>query len=53
MNIDKDGKIRQRSKKWYSLSETLEIYAAGGQVILTLVTKDEYGKKVEIRPSLS
>jgi hypothetical protein len=36
MNVDKDGIVHQPSRKWYSMRETLEIYANGGHVVLTL-----------------
>jgi hypothetical protein len=36
MNVDKDGIVHQPTRKWYSLRETLEIYAAGGHVVLSL-----------------
>ena len=36
MWVDANGKIHHRSRKWYSIRETLDIYAAGGHVVLTL-----------------
>jgi hypothetical protein len=36
MYIDKNGVVHQPSRKWYSKRETLEIYANGGHVVLTL-----------------
>lgn len=36
MHILKDGTIKQRMRKWYTLRETLEIYKKGGRVILNL-----------------
>lgn len=36
MHIDKNGKIKQPARNWYTLRETLEIYAKGGQVVLKI-----------------
>ncbi len=36
MHVLKDGTIKQPARKWYSIRETLEIYANGGHVVLTL-----------------
>ncbi len=36
MWIDKNGKAHQPNRQWYSMRETLEIYADGGHVCLDL-----------------
>ncbi len=36
MHVLKDGTIKQPSRKWYSASETREIYDKGGHVVLKL-----------------
>ena len=36
MNVDKNGVVHQPNRKWYSMRETLEIYANGGHVVLKL-----------------
>ena len=37
MNVDRDGVVHQPNRKWYSLRETLIIYAEGGHIVLKLV----------------
>lgn len=36
MNVDKNGTVRQRGRKWYSKRDTEAIYKADGRVILKL-----------------
>jgi hypothetical protein len=36
MHVLKDGTVKQRSRKFYTASETYEIYKNGGHVVLTL-----------------
>jgi hypothetical protein len=54
MHILKDGTIKQPSRKWYTMRETLKIYADGGHVVLklaepTALQKQRATKKVAIK----
>ena len=49
MNVDKDGILHQPQRKWYSMRETLEIYANGGHVVLTLKEQTPRQKSLAAR----